>query len=278
MATSKYNVGDKVRIVSKRGKCWNPNGEMDKYFGAVMTISGHHFNKPGLYKMEEDHGRWAWMDDDIVGLVKDEPKDEKIVITHDGKITTATMYGVMGKVIATATARCAPDDKFDFNVGAKLALERLMEKVNPITVGGFKIGDRVNYKGVNGTVICFMKNEYESIGVEFDQPLKGVACHNCKGFTLMAGKVGTKNTSRWMLVKQLTAGEVPEQPKYYSGKVVCVSKGYGTSIPLPDFTVGKIYDVVDGVITDDEGWKYHNYKTLNDICVSMGWTFLGIVK
>lgn len=51
--------------------------------------------------------------------------DRKIVITTDGKETLARLYDG-NKVIKTATARCAPDDTFDFATGAKLAFERLM--------------------------------------------------------------------------------------------------------------------------------------------------------
>ena len=53
---------------------------------------------------------------------------EKIVITTDGKTTTAKLIGSNKKIIETATAHCSPDDKFDFLTGAKLAVERLEEK------------------------------------------------------------------------------------------------------------------------------------------------------
>lgn len=203
----KYNVGDKVRIISERGELWNYEGKMDKYMGTVMTIRGKAYGHDGLYRMEEDMhengGGWCWCDKDIVGLVKDEYKvgdrviieksnveciekyagvegvitsisgnkeypyfitsekneygvyckvkclasenmpaekvaEEKIVITHDGKVTTATLYGEFGNK-ETATARCAPEDTFDFTVGAALALERLNEKIeeakNPLYNG-----------------------------------------------------------------------------------------------------------------------------------------------
>lgn len=44
----------------------------------------------------------------------------------------------------------------------------------------------------------------------------------------------------------------PEQ-KYYNGKVVCIKTDY------PWWTVGKVYNVVDGVITADDGDKYPKY-------------------
>lgn len=60
----------------------------------------------------------AWYDFEVV-------KDQKIVITTDGKETLARLYED-NNVIKTATARCAPDDTFDFATGAKLAFDRLM--------------------------------------------------------------------------------------------------------------------------------------------------------
>lgn len=43
----------------------------------------------------------------------------------------------------------------------------------------------------------------------------------------------------------------PEKPKYYNGKMVCVDDG-GYSW----WTVGKIYEYKDGIVTADDGGKY----------------------
>ena len=43
----------------------------------------------------------------------------------------------------------------------------------------------------------------------------------------------------------------PEKPKYYNGKMVCVENG-----GYPWWTVGKIYEYKDGVVTADDGDKY----------------------
>lgn len=50
-------------------------------------------------------------------------------------------------------------------------------------------------------------------------------------------------------------GREEKKPEYYNGKVVCVRKGPGVSgdVDVTWWTVGKIYDVVDGVIRDDSG-------------------------
>lgn len=99
--------------------------------------------------------------------IKDQPT--KIVITTDGKTTTAKMYRDK-TLVKVETAKCHPDDRFDFMVGAKVAFDRLV-------------------------------------------------------------------------------GEKKEEPKYYNGKVVCVDKPNMCGC----YTVGKIYQIVDGVMRDDYG-------------------------
>lgn len=55
----------------------------------------------------------------------------------------------------------------------------------------------------------------------------------------------------------------PEPPQYYNGKVVCIATGYSW------WTVGKAYNVVDGVIANDNGIKYPKfgapYKDTEDV-------------
>lgn len=121
----KYKVGDKVRIVSKWGKgcCQNSYGKMDKWLGKVMTIRTAYGDC--TYGMKEDVGEngglnWLWNENMIEGLAS----EKKIVITSDGDKTLAMLYD--GKnVVKTATAKCSPDDKFDFETGARIAFDRL---------------------------------------------------------------------------------------------------------------------------------------------------------
>lgn len=122
----------------------------------------------------------------------------KIVITTDGKTTTARLYED-NKVVKTAEAKCSPEDTFDFKIGAKLAFERLTQ-------------------------------------------------------------------------------EEPPKPKYYNGKVICTSNKFNPSQTIEGFTVGKIYEIIDGVITADDGWKSQQYKTLHMMCVCLGNTFIPLVE
>lgn len=54
------------------------------------------------------------------------PTAREIIITTDGTTTTARL--IEGKTtIKTATATCSPDDTFDFDKGARLAFDRLVD-------------------------------------------------------------------------------------------------------------------------------------------------------
>lgn len=71
----KYSVGDKVRIVSSKGReHWNDVGEMDKWLGKTVTISVVVVG--GGYKMLEDSGEheghgWLWNDSMIAEKVEE---------------------------------------------------------------------------------------------------------------------------------------------------------------------------------------------------------------
>lgn len=122
----RYKVGDRVRITTDKSKSdkWNLEGEMDKWLGKVMTIK---YVGWGYYEMEEDYdeheGGWFWFEEMIDGLAD----EHKIVIITDGKTTTAKLYDGK-KFIKTATAKCSPEDEFDFRTGAERAVERLFDK------------------------------------------------------------------------------------------------------------------------------------------------------
>lgn len=79
---SKYQPGDKVRIVSDmenaRGR--NSEGGMDHWAGKVMTVKKYylHMTFGDTYEMEEDSGLWAWYSDTMIaGLAEPEINIEK---------------------------------------------------------------------------------------------------------------------------------------------------------------------------------------------------------
>ena len=136
---SKFKVGDRVRcvrvnwrapvgtegvikeivndVVDKYTVCWDENvgGWQDAKLGIP---SGH-----GEYILEE--------------YIELTPSYPEIHITTDGKTTFGVMKQGKG-VIKRVEAKLHPDDKFDFEVGSKLVMERLLEKYeNLVLVDNF---------------------------------------------------------------------------------------------------------------------------------------------
>lgn len=125
-------AGDRVRIVSERGEGhWNNEGKMDKWLGKIMTVDC--FVGEDL-KMVEDKAEnfgcgWYWEAPMIAEKIN--PCTKEIHITVDGNKTIAVLKE-NGKVINRAETKCAPEDKFEFETGAKLALSRLFKEVKEI--------------------------------------------------------------------------------------------------------------------------------------------------
>ena len=151
MANLKFKIGDRVIIEAS-----NVEGFLGQIFAGVEgVIDGIHpdpnYEYPYWVKSEVNRfGVYC----KVKCLAKDykSPKSEKIVITTDGKITAATLYGEMGTK-KTATAKCAPEDKFDFFTGAELALRRLLGKEDV----GMQKPEKPKY--YNGKVVC-VKSEF----------------------------------------------------------------------------------------------------------------------
>ena len=132
----KYKVGDKVRVrkdlrVGSAYNHWIVVDAMMKYRGKTVTIAVVGYNS---YFIKEDGASWSWTDEMLEPIC-----NEKIVITTDGVTTTARKYDGK-KIVKEAKAVCSKDDNFNFDVGAKLAMERLMKEDKP--------------KLYNGKVVC----------------------------------------------------------------------------------------------------------------------------
>lgn len=176
---AKFKVGDRVRavkeyggnksIVGKVGTIKHITGDTPykRYaveFDETIRI-GHTCNKKGK------SGHCWWCDGNVIEL---EHENNKIIITADGKTTTAKMYDGK-KLVKSAKADCHPDDEFDFEKGTGIAISRLLD---------------------------------------------------------------------WDFVPD---EDTLDEEHFYNGKVVCVKNENLESY----FTVGKIYDVVDGLLKAD---------------------------
>lgn len=126
---AKFKIGDRVKAVKEYDENRNIAGKI----GTVIALYGYGADNIGVEFDDKigfyghtcggkgKDGHCWWCADYTLEPVR---VNEKIVITTDGKTTTAKMYA--GKsIIKTSTAKCSPDDKFDFVTGAKIAFDRL---------------------------------------------------------------------------------------------------------------------------------------------------------
>lgn len=248
MAICKFKVGDKVVAKSTARYAYTKDG----WTGKVTQVhSNGHFDAKGEGNPHYNQ-LFTGLCDQYFDLV--EEKTDKIVITHDGKTTTATLYRADGSK-EKATAKCAPEDKFDFNVGAKLAMERLMNKIEVPAKFEWRV---VNRKPRVGDYIRLKTNG----GYSFSKPgdVLKIDAFSYAGNAQVLGKNHIRNTGspefRWNytkheydVVEKVTPTKEepkPEPPKPWNGRVVCIES---TAI---GFTAGKIYKVNNGKLIDDD--------------------------
>lgn len=162
--TNKFKVGDIVvgnkkanseyTIATKGSKLKVTNVYIDGTFSAELLYTPN-------YAATTFVGKEYRLRDDYFDL---STEGDKIVITTDGVTTTAKMY--CGKeVIKKAEAKCAPGDKFDFEFGARLAMDRLVEDT--------KRKEKIKKELIDicGTKIGFKQFKYlESMSVEKKTP------------------------------------------------------------------------------------------------------------
>lgn len=162
---SKFKVGDMVRVVD-RGRRFSAYETFVKKHCPQLVTKFRPFNvltngEIGKVKAVARHLTEPNVYGDIlvilcrenVFVIEDrgvEPitNDFSIHITSDGKTTTAVL-AENSNVIHKAESKCSPDDVFDFETGAKLAFERLMEERKPKAKPQkreFKVGDRVRIR------------------------------------------------------------------------------------------------------------------------------------
>lgn len=163
----------------------------------------------------------------------------KIVITVEGNTTLARLYSGK-KVIKSAEAKCSPCDTFDFMTGAKLAIERLLtNEVNRTA----KVGEYVKVMSEGGhraTIHSILKVEHV-----YDDGWVKVCLENDNSTTL--------RREQYVVIEGYEPE--PEPEKYYNGKVVCIDN-IGN---IGAYTIGKIYQFEDGILTADNGSKMKYY-------------------
>lgn len=166
---AKYKPGDRVRVKTdliNGGMYSMPNGssqvvvrDMMIFAGEIVTIK--EVLAVGYWIEEADY---VWTDEMFEPI-------QPIVIYHQGDKVIALDKNTGNKGVA----KCSPDDKFDFCVGAKLAFDRLMEQGSRFKVGDIVVGlpeadnaYRITCSGWKGLVVQVLADRITVEGIDTD--------------------------------------------------------------------------------------------------------------
>ena len=246
---AKFKVGDRVVIRDdlqnyKNFGTMSVTQSMRDMHGKTSTITYVFTDRYTVDQLDRYRilgSPWWWCNDCFSSSKAPYPVT---VITTDGTTTTATLQE--GKrVIRTATAKCSPGDTFDYATSAKLALDRLFLETaetkpkNPALM--FKVGDRVWDVNEESYATIIRVDEKDDVVPYKVKYADGNTNWQCKQNIVPCGPDAE-----------------PPKPKCYTGKMVCIKSGYSW------WTVGKVYDIMDGTITADDGDKYSGYISAED--------------
>jgi len=229
-----FKVGDRVKNINDKGY----------YYGKIGVISkianyGYAVNYIGNCRTTV----YAFCNyQNFIEPIKGDANPNKIVITTNGTETIARLFD-NNKQVKTASAKCAESDTYDFNVGAKLAMERLLdvgvrEVKRKALVGEYvKIVNASNHscnEYKNGDILKIIEKTGEASAYAYYKDLYDRCLYE----------------SEYVVLKNYIPSKPIEPVKpLYNGKVVC----YESNSSL--FTKGRMYEFKDGVVTFDNGYE-----------------------
>lgn len=117
MADVKFKAGEYVRVkkFDKRPSNWNSEGKMDHLMGKIVKITEACNSYVGVYDKKHDY-TWTFKFDQV-------EKAKSVIVIYQKENQTIALNKETGE---KAVARCQSDDEFDFEIGAKLAFQRLL--------------------------------------------------------------------------------------------------------------------------------------------------------
>lgn len=291
---AKFKVGDKVRVRSdligkmyfmedKVSDCLFAD-EMERHSGKVVTIAGIDAKR---YYIKEDDCMFHWVDEMFSGLATEQPRREFIVIHRDGNVMTAE-HRVNREVIKSGTATCNVSDKFDFDMGAKLAFDRLMNRQNieeavkawnepaPQPAHRFKVGDRVKTPKGTGTVVFVDDQPDEEKLLSY--LVQGDKEWNTEVYVAFSSVHDVKDGKGkyWFEADELSHAPAPEPPKFYTGKVFAEKIIECDAREGMHNRIGRVFEIKNGIIQGDvKQYDLDDYDPIvsfSDFCLKAGST------
>ena len=160
---------------------------------------------------------------------------ETIVIYRNGAETIALEKNTGRK----AVAKCHADDTYSFEIGAKLALTRLFPEPVREAKRYAEVGEYIKITDPIATQGKYGKGDILRVKEAFP-PTKGTIHYvKCYGANIVI------RYDEYVVLENYKPEEKTQE--YYTGKVVCVRGNTG-------YTVGRIYEIKDGELKDDDGY------------------------
>lgn len=165
--------GEFLEECEKLGLDWNNNKKATTFIPETPISIIHDLFGNGTTKLlcdESDNFECNGIDVVKWVDIKKNNLKEEIIIYRNGSEVVA-LHKENGKTVKSAKAICSPEDKFDFNVGAKSAFDRLMgertetSKLSKFNVGEFvEVGDFRTYTHYfkPGTIVEIKQVEHNS--------------------------------------------------------------------------------------------------------------------
>lgn len=237
-----------LKMCQKAELRWRGGQSPTDSFALGILCDGHQIecgfgnkqNEYLTYSSAGSHKGEGWR---TVPFSEFQPEETIGVIKRNGNTIIVHMGDLHG------TAKCSPDDQFDLYTGCELALRRALGKEDieaPVYPEKFESGKR--YKV---SIRAYRRNKVipawmsDNEGKEVNVVSPDIA--TCGSFDY--------SPSWCEEIKEPEKHTDPEKPKYYNGKMVCVENG-----EYYWWTVGKIYEYKDGIVTADDGDKYPKNK------------------
>ena len=224
----KYKVGDRVRVLDGTGIpdyfCGWTRG-MNRYVGHTFRVLSQTGESFAGYKLD-DGGGFTY-DERFLEPAEKKAKP-RIVIYTDKKnpgvvIARDTETGKIG------SAKCSPQDTFDFYTGAELAMKRMIEN-DPSPKKKFKIGD---YVIGNRLANVYGITKEKTVWKIYSPPLR--ACLDGEIYV----KADPESISGFYVTDKCFD---PYTGPIFDGEVVCIK-----AAEFRHFDAGKIYRIKNGV-------------------------------
>lgn len=232
-------VGDWIKIVNEQDtKKRYKNGDIFK------VVSVNEFLNKQMNVIRTEEGFDIWQSELVV---IDNPT---IIITQEDNkvIATNTLTGKNG------IARCCPEDEFDFNIGAKLAFDRLQEedKIDPIEGKSYLF----EYEG----------KQYK--GKLLDKSKKRWLHEKIWSFPSCAFDTTCFTSGKLKVIEEIE--DIQPTPKFQVGDFV---KVIANTIPYHYFPIGQIVKVIGipreqrlnckGIVVGSSGTPREDMQTIN---------------